>query len=503
MNDFQNKINQIKMNDQDKQRILNNILNYKYEKQKNNKGILINNFISRFVAFIAGIALLSSTAYATIKVLNFDTKISKYFDKDSETIEKLGVTTEEISKIKETDYATFTINQIILDEKEMYISLDIDGKDDAIYLTGIETYDTNNYCFGFALLEEDEKHTGYLLESSINNPIKENTKTTIKLKLDNDKKEELTINIPSDNSRVKEINPNAVVYNKDGIVATIKNIRFTPMHMIFDIKYNVDLNTLDEVTLEKIQIELYNVDVNRDTYVTFEDGTTYVVRLWYEHEKGMLQPYLGYDKLERIVNVDQIKSITINGVEIPVKNANIGSPKNDLGEKQNSNEVTINETNKNQPLQNTEIKDVSENLEINTITNNSINTETIEIAKENNSIISQTDYGEPLPMEAKAVLKNGYLYYSKNENEEFKKINGTSNIKELYIFNIGSGINKVPFVVTEDGTIYRLNSEERLVKYEELSNYKVKKIIKHEGELYDIFTLLLNDGSTKIVEIKA
>ena len=79
---------------------------------------------------------------------------------------------------------------------------------------------------------------------------------------------------------------------------------------------------------------------------------------------------------------------------------------------------------------------------------------------------------------------------------------GTSNIKSLYIYNIGTGINKVPFVVTSDGTVYRLNSEEKLVKYEELSKYKVNKIIKHEGEISDTFTLSLIDGSTKLVEIQ-
>ena len=109
---------------------------------------------------------------------------------------------------------------------------------------------------------------------------------------------------------------------------------------------------------------------------------------------------------------------------------------------------------------------------------------------------------EPLPSSGNAVIKDGYLYYSKNENEEPKKIEGVSNIKYLYVYNIGTGVNKVPFVLTEDGVVYRLNSQEKLVKYDELSTYQIDKIINHEGEVYDVWTILLKDGTTKKVEVK-
>ena len=129
-------------------------------------------------------------------------------------------------------------------------------------------------------------------------------------------------------------------------------------------------------------------------------------------------------------------------------------------------------------------------------------TSTVLNNKEKDTIVASKSYGEPLPYEGQAIIKDGYLYYSRSKDEELKKVDGTSNIKSLYIYNIGTGINKVPFVVTSDGTVYRLNSEEKLVKYEELSKYKVNKIIKHEGEISDTFTLSLIDGSTKLVEIQ-
>ena len=136
----------------------------------------------------------------------------------------------------------------------------------------------------------------------------------------------------------------------------------------------------------------------------------------------------------------------------------------------------------------------------------------IEIDNENSNVIENEDekvdivqsksYGEPLPLEGVAKLKEGYLYYSYNNSDEPEKIEGVSNIKSLDIFNIGTGINKVPFVVTNDGVVYRLNSAKQLVVYEELENYKVDKIVSHEGEMYDIFTLLLLDGTTKVVEVR-
>lgn len=110
-------------------------------------------------------------------------------------------------------------------------------------------------------------------------------------------------------------------------------------------------------------------------------------------------------------------------------------------------------------------------------------------------------YGEPLPADAVASIKDGCLYYAEDSSKEQEKIEGVSNIKQLFIANIGTGVNKAIFVVTEDGTVYRLNSEKKLVIYEELSKYKVSEIVKCEGETKAVFTLLLTDGSTAIIEV--
>ena len=150
--------------------------------------------------------------------------------------------------------------------------------------------------------------------------------------------------------------------------------------------------------------------------------------------------------------------------------------------------LVVENTNKEVQLNNTKTTD-----------NEKTSTTTEEVKKDT---VKAQSYGQPLMVE-NAYLEDGYLYYTSTKEEKPKKIEGVSNLKALYIYNIGTGVNQVPFVVAQDGTVYRLNYQEKLVKYEELANYKVDKILSHEGEMYDVFTLQLLDGTTKIVEVKA
>lgn len=124
------------------------------------------------------------------------------------------------------------------------------------------------------------------------------------------------------------------------------------------------------------------------------------------------------------------------------------------------------------------------------------NTEEIDVINQVNN------YGEPISPESITYLKDGYLYFAENGDTKAQQIEGVSNIKSLKVYNIGAGINRVPFVVTENGKVYRLNSKKELVEYKELSEYEVDEIIDHTGEEYDVFTLLLKDGTIKKVEIK-
>ena len=43
--------------------------------------------------------------------------------------------------------------------------------------------------------------------------------------------------------------------------------------------------------------------------------------------------------------------------------------------------------------------------------------------------------------------------------ENAKKYEGLSNVIKVKVFNIGTGINKVPFLITEDGKVYEVKKD--------------------------------------------
>ena len=105
---------------------------------------------------------------------------------------------------------------------------------------------------------------------------------------------------------------------------------------------------------------------------------------------------------------------------------------------------------------------------------------------------------------SKAYVKDGYFYYSIN-GEDAKRYEELSNVTKVRVFNIGTGINKVPFLITEDGKVYEvkkdLNGNIKAVMYKPLKNYKVEDILDKTGETKSIFKLLLKDKTTKEVEV--
>ena len=105
---------------------------------------------------------------------------------------------------------------------------------------------------------------------------------------------------------------------------------------------------------------------------------------------------------------------------------------------------------------------------------------------------------------SKAYVKDGYFYYSIN-GEDAKRYEELSNVTKVRVFNIGTGINKVPFLITEDGKAYEvkkdLSGNIKAVMYKPLKNYKVEDILDKTGETKSIFKLLLKDKTTKEVEV--
>ena len=105
---------------------------------------------------------------------------------------------------------------------------------------------------------------------------------------------------------------------------------------------------------------------------------------------------------------------------------------------------------------------------------------------------------------AEAYVEDGYFYYSIN-GENAKKYEGLSNVTKVKVFNIGTGINKVPFLITEDGKVYEvikdLNGNIKAAIYKPLKNYKVEDILDKTGETKSIFKVLLKDKTIKEIEV--
>lgn len=120
-------------------------------------------------------------------------------------------------------------------------------------------------------------------------------------------------------------------------------------------------------------------------------------------------------------------------------------------------------------------------------------------------------------------IEDGYLYYFK-ENVEYAnetaqtqvmflnngqtiQYSGLSNIKRIKTFNMGTSVNPVPFLITTDGKVYKINrwtNDNSIIVelYEPLKDYNVEDILKQNGEMYAVFEVLLKDGTTKVVEVK-
>ena len=98
-----------------------------------------------------------------------------------------------------------------------------------------------------------------------------------------------------------------------------------------------------------------------------------------------------------------------------------------------------------------------------------------------------------------------YLWCFGNK-EEMTKYPNLNNIKRIKRFNLGTGINPTVFLITEEGKVYIMNIGENntinINLYDDLKEYQVEDILGHDGEMYDIWKLLLKDGTTKEVTVK-
>lgn len=126
-----------------------------------------------------------------------------------------------------------------------------------------------------------------------------------------------------------------------------------------------------------------------------------------------------------------------------------------------------------------------------------------------------------------AYIEEGYLYYfndyvqgdnisegafdfissfitSSNNKDNIKKYTKLNNIKRIKTYNVGTGVDIVPMLITENGDVYTIDFYNiegiKVEKYEELKDYKVEDILSFSGEMHSQIKLLLKDRTIK--EIK-
>lgn len=122
-------------------------------------------------------------------------------------------------------------------------------------------------------------------------------------------------------------------------------------------------------------------------------------------------------------------------------------------------------------------------------------------------------------------IEDGKLFYSfdnktanSNSNSAFeyisteniKQYDNLTNIKRIKIFNFGTGVNRVPLLITQDGKVYQVSiydEELKISLFEELKDYNIDNILEvlepdMSGENWVTrCKVLLNDGTSKTIEI--
>jgi hypothetical protein len=343
MSKFKESVNKIQLDEEEKDKMLKKILNHEKETE-----VPVRSYAFKFATFVFAFILLSGTCYALVKVFNFDEKFKEYFGKTDEELTELGVVANEVNAAKEFDNATIKITQTVMDEKELNIMVDIVGKSEKIYLEEVflssgESFDVSQltesknedgtishtqncddvsiygcYSYGFANLTDENLTTGYIITVSLNKNAKVTDTVTMHL-ITNHGNYDIAFDLNKNDMKVKETKYDDIeIYNEGGTVVKVSAIRLTPLHIIVDMKYNKDINTITNSEMETLGDKVYNDNSNNaNTYVTYKDGTTKVLTLWYDgDEEGMTSPYgiIGTKEDDQVTDIETVKSVTINGV---------------------------------------------------------------------------------------------------------------------------------------------------------------------------------------------
>ncbi len=330
MNKFKETIDKIELQEGERRKMLNNILNN--EKEPNYKP---KPFVLKFAIFIVGFILLSGSCYALVKIFKFDEHFKWLFDKNDEELEQAGVQGTDVAVTKEFDDIVVTINQTILDETEVYIMASIQKKTenfdledsflspgktfnekvmDEVYMLDYCHTDINFGCVSKGTAGQDESNI--MFDFSVDKEIKDSQDVVLRL-VSKNKYYDIPFTIYKNDMKNKTIDVNKVVYNKNDVIATLKTIKLTPFRVIFIMDYNKDPNSISEKIAEDISLDVFNDSADGHNFITFNDGSTMELKVWGQ-TLTQVESEFG-ESASQIVDIDTIKSFTINNNVIEIK----------------------------------------------------------------------------------------------------------------------------------------------------------------------------------------
>ncbi len=315
MNKIKEDIDKIKLSDVDKNRIYHNII---AKKQKNKLPV----YVLRFALILIVFTFLIGTSYGLVKAFKLDDKFKNFFDLNGKDIDNIGIDGNDVDKTFDFDNAKITVRQTIIDEKEAYILIDIEGKNDLIYLHDYYVNNQNGFNEeGFSLISTEGNINSYLLDFSINTDIDYKKEITIHLIDSDNNTYDITFDLTKNNVKEKRFLFDDVVYTKNDLVAKIKEIKVTPFRVMILFEYNKDIDTLSDDDLTDIQNNLLNSNNDKNSFIGFDNGRKMLLRLD-ANSSNIEDTFSYYDKYERFVDIDTIKCIVINGQYFNLKEDN-------------------------------------------------------------------------------------------------------------------------------------------------------------------------------------
>lgn len=328
MSKFKNSIDKISLDENDKRRILNNILNHKEEK----RSFSFNRFALAACTFIIAFSLTIGTGYAFVKYFNLDTKFKEMFNIDDEVAEKIDG--NEINVKKEFENMTINILQSIVTENTIYIRLDIEGKKELQYLQAgllsygnkfdesiinITKYDDGSIEFntnekapyeshGMSLIDDGEYNNtlknSYLLSFDYPN-LNNLGDMTLRLYFDENLYHDISFKIDKNNIHQKKIKINKNIQSKNNLIMKTNFISISTYSII--INYNVnDFSILSN--FEEYGEQFTNITLN------YKDGTSeqlYIIINYVENDDGTYTSAFGYYN-SSFISIENVESVTIN-----------------------------------------------------------------------------------------------------------------------------------------------------------------------------------------------